>query len=59
MHCGSEGTMTVWEDDYQRYLNGAYIQEAFPDLLAPAREQIQSGTHPHCWEQIFGWNNDE
>ena len=53
MQCGQQGTMTVWEDDYQRYLNGAHIQDAFPDLLAPAREQILSGTHPQCWEEIF------
>ena len=53
MQCGEQGTMTVWDDDYQRYLNGANIQDAFSDLLAPAREQILSGTHPQCWEEIF------
>lgn len=50
--------MTVWEDDYKRYLAGAYIQDAFPDLLAPAREQIMSGIHPKCWIEIFGEDDE-
>lgn len=54
MVCGSSGTLTVWEPDYQRYLAGAHVQDAFPDLMAPAREQIISGTHPECWTKIFG-----
>jgi len=45
--------LTIWEDDYARYLNGANAQDAFPDLLAPIREQIISGTHPECWNEIF------
>jgi hypothetical protein len=45
--------LTIWEDDMARYLNGAYAQDAFPDLLAPIREQIISGTHPECWNEIF------
>lgn len=51
--CKKHGTLTIWEDDYARYLNGANAQDAFPDLLAPIREQIISGTHPECWNEIF------
>lgn len=51
--CKKHGTLTIWEHDYTRYLNGANAQDAFPDLLAPIREQIISGTHPECWNKIF------
>ncbi len=51
--------LTIWEDDMERYLNGANAQDAFPDLLAPIREQIISGTHPQCWDEIFKDYEDE
>ena len=51
--CKKGGMLTIWEDDMVRYLNGAYAQDAFSDLLAPIREQIISGTHPECWNEIF------
>jgi hypothetical protein len=52
-NCGSQGSLTIWEDDMNRYLNGANAQDAFPDLLPPMREQIMSGIHPQCWNKIF------
>lgn len=52
--CREFGDLAVWEDDYNRYINGALIQDAFPDLMTPAREQIVSGTHPECWIKLFG-----
>jgi hypothetical protein len=32
---------------------GAYVQDAFPYLSAPEREQLISGTHPKCWDEMF------
>lgn len=57
--CGQGGSLQVWETDWERYRNGAYVQDAFPDLLPPAREQIIAGTHPACWVKIFGEDDDE
>jgi hypothetical protein len=51
--------LTIWEDDFTRYLNGATAEDAFSDLLAPIREQIISGTHPECWIQALKDNNGE
>lgn len=51
--CRQGGTLIVWEDDYNRYVNGALVQDAFPDLVAPVREQIVTGTHPECWIKLF------
>ena len=29
------------------------IQDIFPYLNADQREQIMTGTHPSCWNQMF------
>jgi hypothetical protein len=57
--CGKQSVINLWNTDYERYVAGALIQDAFPDLLQPMREMIQSGTHPQCWLEIFGENNGE
>lgn len=51
--CKKHGLLTIWENDFTRYLNGATAEDAFSDLLAPVREQIISGTHPECWIQAL------
>ena len=56
-HCKKGGMLTVWEDDMKRYINGAYAQDAFSDLMAPMREQIISGIHPECWTEMFKDHN--
>jgi hypothetical protein len=25
-----------------------------PDMPAPQREQLMTGFHPQCWEELFG-----
>ena len=34
------------------YMNGAHIQNAFPDLTANQRELLKTGTHAACWDQF-------
>lgn len=53
MHCGYLGELNVPNAGLARYNSGALVQDAFPDLTAPEREQIVSGTHPECWEEMF------
>lgn len=55
--CGEAEVIRVWRTDYERYMAGALIQDAFPDLLPPMREMLQSGTHPACWLELFGEDN--
>ena len=59
LQCGKSEVITVWEDDYKRWQNGALIQDAFPNMLPPMRELLQSGTHPQCWLEIFGDEDGE
>jgi hypothetical protein len=51
--CGKPADITVARADVQAYDAGALIQEAFHALDAAAREQLQSGVCPSCWDALF------
>ena len=57
-HCGKNGYIIMSQQDYIKgardYQNGAFVQDAFPNLTIDQREQIISGTHPECWIALFG-----
>ena len=59
MHCGQTGELVVRYESVEMRQSGMSVQEAFWYLAAPQREQIISGTHPHCWEQMFGQDCDD
>jgi hypothetical protein len=40
-------------EGYQKLLRGAHVQDAFPKMSASLREQIITGTHPECWDQMM------
>ena len=52
--CHKGGTVDVPVEGVDAYLRGALVQDAFPDLPAPLREQIKSGDHPECWDAMLG-----
>ena len=52
--CLKGGTIMVDEKELLTYLRGEYVQEAFKSLTIPLREQIISGVHPHCWQEMWG-----
>jgi hypothetical protein len=35
------------------WMQGACIQDAFPELAADKRELFQTGICPNCWNKIF------
>ena len=52
--CFKTGTIMVDENELFTYLGGEYVQTAFKSLTIPLREQIISGVHPDCWQQLWG-----
>lgn len=53
-HCGSSGYVHVKATDLWDYLEkGKYAQDAFPYLTVGEVEQVISGTHPKCWDEMF------
>jgi hypothetical protein len=51
--CGEKSTLFVDSDDLARWQNGAHIQDVWPDKPAAWREQLMTGTHGHCFDEIF------
>lgn len=45
--------LAVPRDQVIKYIQGVHVQEAFPDMNIGLREQIISGTHPECWDEMF------
>ena len=40
------------------YMNGALLQDAFPNLSIDDREFLKTGYSPEGWNQIFGEENE-
>ncbi len=57
-HCGREGEVTVSSAGLVAYNSGKHVQDAFPELDKTIREQIISGTHPKCWDDMFAFDED-
>lgn len=36
----------------------AYVQDIFPHIPKEEREMLISGTHPECWNEMFGDINE-
>ena len=59
INCGQIGYVEdVKEKDYKVWIEidksiRPKIQDLFPYLNADQREQIMTGTHPACWNQMF------
>lgn len=57
--CFKTGTVMVDENELFTYLRGEYVARAFTSLSVPLREQIISGVHPECWQEMFGQEREE
>ena len=56
--CHEKSVITLHEDELAAYEAGGYIQDCFPELSVDQRELIKTGTHPDCWDTIFGDEED-
>jgi len=60
MMCGKTSEMEVDSLALYRWQTmGMLIQTAFPDMPAPEREQLKTGTHPSCWDAMFSDEEDD
>jgi hypothetical protein len=44
----------VTDEQVQAYMDGALIQNAFPQLTAGEREFIKTGITEDAWDEMFG-----
>lgn len=54
--CGNIYRFAVRSSDYERWVGGALIQDAFPYIAGWKRELLKTRTCDECWKRIF---NDE
>ena len=57
--CGKIADVAVNFVDYVAWQNGELAQRAFPYLSADEREMLITGICPHCWNSMFGGEEDE
>lgn len=46
--------MDITMEGLQRYFDGAYVQDAFPELTPGEREFIITGITPEEWDEFVG-----
>lgn len=54
MVCKQTTRLTLTDAELAAYKRGAFIQDIFPSWTPAQRELLISGTHPSCWNEIFG-----
>lgn len=59
VHCGQLYTILLSKAGIEARQNGAFVQDAFPELTAGERELLISGTCDACWERFFPSELDE
>jgi len=52
--CGKHVTIRVSEKSLEKWLKGAHVQDAMPELPPGEREMFISQTCDKCWKRIFG-----
>jgi len=52
--CHQTSTVSVDALGFKQWQEGKLIQEALPYLSADQRELLITGTHPECWDMMFG-----
>lgn len=57
--CRKTTTMVLDEIQVLAWQGGMLVQEAFPELSPDLRELLISGTHPACWDELWGDEVDE
>lgn len=51
--CNKTEVMSLNREQAMRWMEGALIQDAFPDMSVADRELLMTGTHDACWKEIF------
>lgn len=59
-HCAEGGQLTVPVQGYMKWtIRGAFIQDALPELSDAEREQLLTGTHPACRDEMMGPEDED
>jgi hypothetical protein len=53
-NCGKVSFLKLPAQKLMDWASGKLIQEVFPDMHPDVLELLITGTHPECWDAIFG-----
>lgn len=57
--CNKEYTVTVADQDFNKWRAGAFVQDAFPYLTAGQRELLISNSCEKCFDNLFAPEKNE
>lgn len=57
--CNEEHEIFVDTNDFIDWQKGEYVQNVWPHLTTAAREIMISGTCSHCFDELFGDEDEE
>ena len=57
-HCNKTGTVEIQSQELFWLHQGKLIQEAVTSLDKDLREQMITGIHPKCWDEMFAGFDD-
>lgn len=53
-HCKKSTSIVMDSKEWKRWKDGELAQNVWPYLSSDDREMIISGTHPKCWDEMYG-----
>ncbi len=53
-YCHHTSNIQLDEDKLQAWRQGEHVQNVWPEKSADNRELLITGTHPKCWDEMFG-----
>ena len=59
IRCGKVTQLKLDATKVVRYRAGEHVQNVWPDKSDDEREMLITGTHPACWDQMFGDDHEE
>lgn len=60
IHCEEETNFLMSTEEYNKWqVRNLYVQDVFPHLDKEIREWMISGTHPECWKEVFGEEEED
>lgn len=54
IHCGEKTMLALESGRLARLQAGEHVQNVWPEKPASWREMLITGTHPKCWDEMFG-----
>ena len=57
--CHESSVLEITDEEKAALESGAHRQDALSNRDADFRELVISGTHPACWEKMFGGDEDD